>query len=151
MFPLFVCAGVSTTKKAPNGTRGLINSAVVMPKCTEQQPSLVFFFFWETGEVKKRKEEGTGRDGQGTQEGRRVWPVRPEHSEPFIQREAGEESRHCAAPEWPHAAAQTHPCGGERALSAEPQTCWAHLEAALKVNTLPALTSPPPPSDLDWM
>lgn len=63
--------------------------------------------------VKKSKEEGTGWDGQGTQEGRRVWPVGPEHREPFIQHEAGEESRHCAAPEWPHAAAQTHPCGGE--------------------------------------
>lgn len=100
--------------------------------------SLIFFLLFFLGDqgvwggaVEKRKEEGTGWDGQGTQEGRRVWPVGPEHREPFIQREAREESRHCAAPEWPHAAAQTHPCGGERALSAEPQTCWAHLERRL--------------------
>lgn len=76
------------------------------------------------------------------------WSV-SEHRQPFIQHEPGDESRHCTAPEWPHAAAQTHPCGGERALSAEPQTYWEHLEAALKGNTPPP--RPPPPLDLHWM
>ena len=91
--------------------------------------------------------EGEGEEGTGgmarAHTGREESLVGPgEHSEPFIQHEAGEESGLCAAAEWPHAAAQTHPCGCERALSAEPQTCWTHLEQSRgqrsKVNT-PAL------------
>lgn len=76
------------------------------------------------------EKEGKGRngwDGLGAQEGRRAWLGQREHSEPFIQHEAGEESQLCVAAKWPHAAAQTHPCGCERAFSAEPQTCQTHL------------------------
>lgn len=68
--------------------------------------------------------QGEGKEGTGRAHrkgGESGWAV--EHSEPFIQHKAAEESWLCVAAEWPHAAAQTHPCGCERAFSAEPQTC----------------------------
>lgn len=72
----------------------------------------------------KRKE----RVGWAGHTGREESLVRlGKHSEPFIQHKAGEEFWLCVATEWPHAAAQTHPCGCERAFSTQPQTCWTHL------------------------
>lgn len=72
--------------------------------------------------------EGEGKEGTGRahRKGGESGQAR-EHSEPFIQQEAGKESQLCVAAEWPHAAAQTHPYGCEKAFSAEPQTCWTHL------------------------
>lgn len=72
--------------------------------------------------------EGEGKEGTGRahRKGGESGRAR-EHSEPFIQHEAGEESWLCVVSEWPHAGAQAQPCGCERAFSAEPQTCWTHL------------------------
>lgn len=69
------------------------------------------------------RKEGTGRaHRKGGESG-----GTGEHSEPFIQHKAGEESWLCVAAEWPRAAAQTHLCGCERAFSEKPQTCSIHL------------------------
>lgn len=90
-------------------------------------------------------EEKEGMGGMGwahRKGGESGWTWGPmEHSEPFIQQRAGEESWLCAAAEWPYAAAQTHPCGCERAFSAKPQTCRTHLAQSQRSRyTLPFLT-----------
>lgn len=77
------------------------------------------------GEGEGKRKERVGWAGHTGREESLVGPG--EHSEPFIQHKAGEESWLCVATEWPHAAAQTHPCGCERAFSTQPQTCWTHL------------------------
>lgn len=56
--------------------------------------------------------EGVGKEGTGWahRKGGESGPT-GEHSKPFIQHKAGEESRLCEVAEWPRAAAQTHLCG----------------------------------------
>lgn len=75
----------------------------------------------------REEKEGMGGMGwarrKGGDSGRARGTQRTLHSAPGLEKNP----RSVRLFEWPHAAAQTHPCGCDRAFCVELQTCWTHL------------------------